>query len=261
MNTQQTTLIGAAALAAVLLAACAVQAPAAQPAGQGRGVGNAAAGQATDATQALRGGGPAGGRWGTAQGLNGAQAAVAPAVVSPSALTDAERAGLVKMREEEKLARDVYQAMYAKWGLNVFANIAQSEQTHMDAVKQLLDANGVADPAAGKPAGVFTDPELQSLYDGLVAKGNTTLGEALKVGATIEDLDIVDLVALSAKTARSDIAQVYANLRSGSENHLRAFASQLQATTGESYAPQYLSAADYAAIVGAGQSRGPRWNR
>lgn len=87
-----------------------------------------------------------------------------------SAITQAEKDGLLQMREEEKLARDVYTALYAQWQLPVFGNIIKSEQTHMDAVKNLLTTFGLPDPAANQPAGVFTNPELQALYDDLVAQ-------------------------------------------------------------------------------------------
>lgn len=49
------------------------------------------------------------------------------------------------MREEEKLARDVYLTFGEKWGLTLFTNIAKSEQTHTDAVKTLLDRYEIKD--------------------------------------------------------------------------------------------------------------------
>ena len=54
-------------------------------------------------------------------------------------LSDIEVEGLLYMREEEKLARDVYLTLYDQWNINIFKNIAASEQTHTDAVKILLD--------------------------------------------------------------------------------------------------------------------------
>ncbi len=62
-------------------------------------------------------------------------------------LTAAEEEGLLFMREEEKLARDVYLVLFDKWGLRVFENIAESEQRHMDAVLYLLGKYGLDDPA------------------------------------------------------------------------------------------------------------------
>lgn len=173
-----------------------------------------------------------------------------------SAITQAEKDGLLQMREEEKLARDVYTALYAQWQLPAFGNIIKSEQTHMDAVKNLLTTFGLPDPAANQPAGVFTNPELQALYDDLVAQGSESAVAALRVGATIEDLDIFDLNQFLTATNNAAIKQVYANLKFGSENHLRAFARQL-GNYGQTYTPQYLTPAQYNAIIAAG-GRGRR---
>jgi len=169
-------------------------------------------------------------------------------VGASSALTTTEADALAFMREEEKLARDVYNALYAKWNLPVFQNIAQSEQTHMDSIKGLLDRYGIADPAAGKAAGVFVNPELQKLYDQLIQQGSQSLVEALRVGAVIEEVDIVDLQTRMAQTNKADIKLVYDNLMRGSRNHLRSFAAQLK-QSGVAYTPQKLSLTDYNAII------------
>jgi hypothetical protein len=178
-----------------------------------------------------------------------AQVAALPA----SDLTAADRAAIVQMREEEKLARDVYTTLGDQWGSQIFSNISQSEQTHMDAVGALLDKYGIADPAAGNEVGVFTDPHLQALYDQLVAQGRGSLVDALRVGATIEDLDIADLRSFATDAA--DVQSVWDTLERGSRNHLRAFTSQLD-RNGASYTPQYISQADFDAIVGSGTESG-----
>lgn len=163
-------------------------------------------------------------------------------------LSDAEEAGLLWVREEEKLARDVYLALGEQWDATVFANIAVSDQAHMDAMLDLLVAYDLDDPAAGQPEGSFTDPELQALYDSLMAKGSTSLIAALEVGATIEDLDILDLTTRAAETDEADIQSVYANLTDGSRNHLQAFVRQLTAR-GVTYTPVYITQAEFDAII------------
>ncbi len=177
-------------------------------------------------------------------------------------LTAAEIDGLKYMREEEKLARDVYLTMDELWGQRVFSNIARSEQTHMDAVGTLLDRYDIADPAAGNAPGEFTNPDLQALYDQLVDTGSQSLADALKVGLAIEEIDIADLVEELESVTHSDIQRVYQSLKQGSENHLRAFATALERQTGESYTPQYLDQEAYDAILstgmGRGRGRGPR---
>jgi hypothetical protein len=179
----------------------------------------------------------------------------------PGDLSAEETTALGFMREEEKLAHDVYVTLYAQWGLPIFQNIASSEQTHMDSILTLLERYGLTDPVSAQ-VGVFTNPDLQALYTQLVACSSVSLAEALKVGGAIEEIDILDLDESLAQTSRADIQQVFANLRSGSENHLRSFASTLLTQTGEVYQPQYLSPEAYQAILasdaqaGSGQGQG-----
>ena len=143
------------------------------------------------------------------------------------------------MREEEKLAHDVYVVMYQKWSQPLFNNIAQSEQTHMDQIKCFLDAYQLSDPLQADN-GKFTDPDLQSLYDNLVIRGQSSLSEALRVGAMIEEVDIGDLQDAIANSNIAEVKIMYGNLMAGSENHLRAFVSNLL-SLGESYTAQVLS--------------------
>jgi len=205
------------------------------------------------------GGSASGGGQGFNQGAMGGQGANISQYlpVATGDLSDEEAQGLLYMREEEKLARDLYNAFYATWGLPVFQNIAASEQTHMDAIKVLLDRYGLADPAQAQP-GVFSDPDLQALYNQLLASGNQSLGNAIKAGGAVEEVDILDLQARNELTDQADILKVYGNLKSGSENHLRAFVRTLLRQTGETYQPQYLSPEAYQAILG-GASQGGGW--
>lgn len=171
-------------------------------------------------------------------------------------LTGAEVEGLLFMREEEKLARDVYTALYETWGLAIFQNIANSEQTHTDAVKTLLERYGLEDPASDTPSGVFENEALQDLYDQLVVEGRESLASALHIGAAIEEIDILDLEERLDLTDQADIQTVYENLMKGSRNHLRAFVSTLERQAGETYQPQYLDADAYDEIMASGVERG-----
>jgi len=107
-------------------------------------------------------------------------------------LSVAEESSLTFMREEEKLARDVYMVLYEQWGLKVFNNISQSEQSHMDSVATIMAIYDVADTASSED-GVFTNTDLQDLYLQLVSDGEASLIAALEVGALIEEVDINDL--------------------------------------------------------------------
>jgi len=164
-----------------------------------------------------------------------------------SDLNPEEITALLYMREEEKLARDIYAAMYELWGQPVFQNISASEQKHMDSVKTLLDRYALTDPVL--EAGSFSDPNLQSLYDQLIAQGSISLTEALKVGAAIEEIDILDLEERIQKTDHADIQLVFNSLMRGSYNHLNAFTRILSSQAGETYEPQYLPFETYATIV------------
>jgi len=163
-------------------------------------------------------------------------------------LSDVEKEGLLFTREEEKLARDVYVAMAAKWGHRVFTNIAAAEQRHMDAVLFLLERYELADPAEGKAPGAFEDEQLGALYVSLVERGTASLVDAFAVGATIEDLDLADVGQLLEDADNVDVDTLTQNLAKGSRNHLRSFVALLEAT-GATYAPVYLDAAEYEEIV------------
>ncbi len=176
------------------------------------------------------------------------------AALPKATLTKAETDALVFMREEEKLAYDVYSVLYAKWGLRQFSNIAKAEATHTSAVKTLLDRYGIKDPSASTKVGVFTNPDLQALYNKLIKQGSASATDALKVGALVEEVDIADLQKRATTTP--DIDLVYANLEKGSRNHLRAFTTGLR-TQGVTYVPTVLTKTAYTAIITTATERGP----
>jgi hypothetical protein len=164
-------------------------------------------------------------------------------------LNDKELAGLIYLREEEKLARDVYLYLYEIFPIGPFLNIPKSEQMHMDAIKFLLDRYELEDPSIGKNLGEFVNPDLQGLYSRLTESGKEDVMEALKVGALIEEIDIVDLQKeLDHSVDNQDIKFVYNNLISGSKNHLRAFTRVLK-TYGVEYTPVVLTMEQYSEIV------------
>ncbi len=169
---------------------------------------------------------------------------------------DQEIADLLWMREEEKLARDAYLTLGEQWNLQVFEHISQSEQHHMDAIAVLLDRYDIEDPVGDNPVGVFTNPELQALYDKLIEQGGQSQANAILVGGAIEEIDIQDLEKATADTGNADIQQVYNSLMSGSKNHLRAFSRTYEMVTGETYTPQYLDQAAYDAIMAGSNGHG-----
>ena len=175
--------------------------------------------------------------------------------IPPQPLSGDEVLGILYMREEEKLALDVYTYLYEKWSLPIFSNIAASERTHVAAMGLLLERYSCLEDPMGEELGVFTNQELQELYDELVARGSESLVEALKVGALIEEVDIVDIQGYLERVDNEDIKLVYENLLKGSRNHLRAFVATLE-SYGVTYEPQVLSPEAYQEIVSTPMERG-----
>lgn len=155
-------------------------------------------------------------------------------------LTTAEVKTLTYLREEEKLALDVYTELGKTHSMRIFQNIARAETQHTESVKNLLIEFKLPDPAANTKPGEFRDPELQKLYITLIAKGKKSLVDALQVGATIEDKDIFDLDQSLKSTTHPKLTATLNTLKSGSENHMRAFYRQLK-NRSITYKPQFIS--------------------
>jgi hypothetical protein len=153
-------------------------------------------------------------------GGNGGSAQTQVTVVS----SDAE--SLQFMVEEEKLAHDVYTVLYDTWGTSVFSSIANSETKHESKVASLLTTYSIQNPASDE-LGVFTNPELQTLYNTLIDKGMQSEKDALEVGVMIEKEDIKDLQAAIETTTNTRIKNVYSNLLKASNKHLDHFESLL----------------------------------
>ncbi len=170
-------------------------------------------------------------------------------------LTDEEKADLIFMREEEKLARDSYDTLYSLWGQVIFDNISDSEQVHMESVLIVLNKYDLADPAVDDVPAYFVDYNLQVLYDYLMDLGDNSLVDALMVGAEIEEVDIVDLEIRTARTDNQDIQLIYENLMKGSRNHLRSFVSTLEKQN-VIYVPKYLSQDEFDAIINSPMEKG-----
>jgi len=162
-------------------------------------------------------------------------------------ISQQEEESLVFLREEEKLAHDVYIYLYNLWGVKIFSNISDSEQTHTDSVLELLKKYNIEDPVKENEIGVFQNEILQEAYNTLTEKGSLSVIEAFKVGAYIEELDIKDIRDLYEKVDNADIELVFSNLEKGSVNHINSFLNQL-IKYGETYEPQILSVSELNAI-------------
>jgi hypothetical protein len=179
------------------------------------------------------------------------------AFVETNALTDTELVVLQKMKDEEKLARDVYSALNVKWGSNIFSRISHAENNHLTAIVYLLKYYNESDTLISD-AGVFANAEVLSLYNTLVTNGSVSLEEAYKTGALIEEMDINDLRIALTGTTNANINMVFENLERGSRNHLRAFNRQLT-SIGATYTPVYLTQDEYTIIVNAPMEKGKKY--
>lgn len=160
-------------------------------------------------------------------------------VMEVLSLTPDEEAMIIYMREEEKLAHDIYTELAGIYTIMAFDNISAAETRHVNRVIYLLNHFGIEDPASDEP-GEFVNEELGALYAELLETGKASLIQGLFVGATIEDRDIHDLDSLIQNTSDPIIIEIFECLSCGSRNHLRAFTSLLD-RRGESYTPQYIS--------------------
>jgi len=170
-------------------------------------------------------------------------------------LSNEEAAMLTFMREEEKLARDVYRVLFDQWNKRVFRNISNSEQRHMDSLANRLNYYRLPDPVVDDSAGAFVNTGLATAYLDLTEWGMQSLEEAFRVGAYIEELDILDLQHAIAESTHADLDAVYEELMRGSRNHLRAFVGQIE-NLGIVYEAQLMEQQDVDNIVNSPLERG-----
>jgi len=164
-----------------------------------------------------------------------------------SSLTNYEIEGILFMREEEKLARDIYLVFNSIFPHQTFDNISKSEQKHTDTMAKLIDYYSLEDPFIDT-IGKFVDPTLCELYQVLIDWGTCCLDSALVVGAIIEETDIEDIERFANQTEVKNITNVYQNLLDGSENHLRAFVNALD-IRGIDYYPRLLTIEKFTEIM------------
>ena len=148
------------------------------------------------------------------------------------------------MGNEERLAYDVYNRLYSRWGIKQFINIAtKSEYKHITAVQRLVQKYKISDdvnftnidmtpsgymntPIEEMKPGTYDISKIQNLYNDLVSKGLNSEIDALEVGCMVEVTDINDLnryLEIAKASNAVDVEEVFTFLRQGSYNHYRAF--------------------------------------
>lgn len=189
------------------------------------------------------------GGWRPALVVAGLGLLTATGLWAASGLSSVEEADLLYMREEEKLAHDVYALMAQRYDLPIFQHISGVESGHEGAMAGLLTTYKLTDPVAGLSAGRFANATMQQMYDELAGSGQASLGRALEAGATIEEVNIRDLRVRAARTTHDDVRQAYQALERMSYHHLQAFTGVLKRQTGQTWTPRYLDQELYADIL------------
>lgn len=193
----------------------------------------------------------------------------APLLGQAASLGSGEEAHLIFMREEEKLARDVYLALSEAFPEeNIFIRIAESEQNHTNIVLDTLEFYNIDDPDPDTndlpgSTGDFTGADYGDFFDDtyafLVGWGSESLLDALYVGAYIVELNMHNIVDCPHVIIETDPAveagecgleftdtprlqNVYTNLLEGSKDHFRSFVQNIEVSIGDGeYQAQVLS--------------------
>lgn len=147
--------------------------------------------------------------------------------IEPGTLTEEQKASLVYMADEEKLAYDLYVALGALYEDETsFDRIAQSEARHQEAVRTVMARYEIADPTADLGPGEFYHPDVQALYETLLAQGQESVEQAIAVGIAVESDDLEELEAALAaldEEAAPDVYQMYEHLKVATERHFASF--------------------------------------
>ncbi len=175
-------------------------------------------------------------------------------LLKTDSLTDENTVGLIFLLEEEKMAHDLYVSFFNAWDLKIFDRISNSEITHFEAVKTLLDFYEISFEVSDE-LGTFYNEEIQNLYNTFLVEGTISMENALIVGAKVEEFDINDLMAEIALTSDEQTLLLYYNLLIGSLNHLRAFYRNMQ-VYGIEYTPFMLEQSLFDEIVTSTHERG-----
>lgn len=191
-----------------------------------------------------------------------------------SVISENEISHLIYMREEEKLARDVYISLGMAYpNTKIFGNISVAETQHACKVCETLNRFDIEDPVTNDNVGIFPDDAFGDYftykYQSLISEGLTSKLDALYVGALIEELDMKDIKTCPdlivntvefiknsddcglISTKNPAIKSLYHNLIEGSESHLRSFVKQIEIYIGEGgYQAQIISQEEVDEILG-----------
>jgi hypothetical protein len=164
---------------------------------------------------------------------------------SVAELTDDQKYALAYMWNEEKLAKDIYLALYDTWEgdtLTLYNIATQSETRHIETVEGLVEAYDInitnlddyndsysEAELRALDAGEYAIAELQELYNTLYAEGNASEQEALQVGCKVEVKDIADLnESIAIAEGVDDLVGAFELLRLQSYQHYKEISDTLR---------------------------------
>ena len=145
--------------------------------------------------------------------------------VAAGTLTQQQRTQLAAMAMDEKLNHDLYAAFAKAYGLPVFGHLAAAEANHLQALRTLMQRYGIADPTAGKAAGVFGSATVQAAYNRLLAQGKTGELAALRVAQNLERQAIARYGSAISGLKAPAAERVYSQLRTAETRHLAAISN------------------------------------
>lgn len=176
------------------------------------------------------------------------RASVAPVLTVTDSLSADEIEFQFALREDEKMARDLYTVFAAKYSTAPqIDRIAAAENSHIACVEAVLDYYEISYPAMTAAAGLFEDAKRQAIYNELADKSGTLL-EVYATMAAVEEESVSAYKSVQSEITNENIALVITNMIKASSNHLKAAVCQIIAGGG-TYTPLYLSAEEFGTIV------------
>jgi hypothetical protein len=120
--------------------------------------------------------------------------------------------------EDEHMALAEYNALMKEFGLDrPYSNIARSEETHISYLEDLYKSYDIKIPKI-------------DVDEHLVLPASVSEAAEIAVQAEINNIKMYEIFL--KQDLSEDVAQVFTQLKSASENHLEAFKRQLTSSTG-----------------------------
>ncbi|MEO8513275.1 MAG: DUF2202 domain-containing protein [Ignavibacteria bacterium] len=153
----------------------------------------------------------------------------------------------LKLYQEEKMAYDLYGEFYERWSLSVFSKVQQREAKHVWCVERIMDNYGFKYKSNTK-AGLYSDKEIQKIYDELSVNGCISDLAALEAAAFIKEKYIYELRESIRYQEDEYIVKVIFLMESAAQSHLRAFVNSIR-LSGSDYNPVFLSEDEFSHIM------------